>query len=269
MSSNIIGGIGSLAGKKDKDDDVRMFMSPIDSQCIVLGSNRAGFLFDEEQGIKKSVMYRFDPKQSLVEILIQQTYVVAVYEHSISIYNMVTGDLLEEMGKLEKQKQGDLFKYNCAAVNPINPDVFLGSNNVQSSKKAIQCQVFEVKEITYQDQIEYLFDQCRIEEAWEVFTNKQSKSKNFAEKKRQFQLNIGWVMLMKSLDFEKVIENFKYSDVDPRELVLLFKDFVETSTQLSDHILRKPPFYLNQYIMQNKRETRATFDENKVHLQAK
>ena len=39
-----------------------------------------------------------------------------------------------------------------------------------------------------------------------------------------FNLNAGWILLSNSLEYVKVVEWFKTSDIDPREIILLFKD---------------------------------------------
>ena len=52
--------------------------------------------------------------------------------------------------------------------------------------------------------------------------NKQVKNRQgFDEKNKQFQLDSGWVLFSRKLDFGKAMELFKFSEVDPRELALL------------------------------------------------
>lgn len=53
-----------------------------------------------------------------------------------------------------------------------------------------------------------------------------------------FNLNAGWIMLMNSVDYEQVVSWFKKADIDPREIILLFKDLFETSLKLQANHLR-------------------------------
>jgi hypothetical protein len=43
-----------------------------------------------------------------------------------------------------------------------------------------------------------------------------------------------------------VIANFKQTDIDPREIVLLFKEHYETSSRLlsMEHLARKPTYFI-------------------------
>jgi hypothetical protein len=43
-----------------------------------------------------------DVNKVVVAIVMQEMYVIIVYESSVAIYNSVNGDFLEEKGKLDK-----------------------------------------------------------------------------------------------------------------------------------------------------------------------
>ena len=47
-----------------------------------------------------------------------------------------------------------------------------------------------------------------------------------------FNLNAGWIMLTQTVNYAQVVEWFKETPIDPREIILLFKDLYATSTQL-------------------------------------
>lgn len=59
-----------------------------------------------------------------------------------------------------------------------------------------------------------------------MFTQKGNKSSdNFGLRNRLFALDAGWQLLIHSVSsYDQVINYFKMTDVDPRELILLFKD---------------------------------------------
>lgn len=56
-----------------------------------------------------------------------------------------------------------------------------------------------------------------------------------------FNLNAGWIMLQNSVDYVQVVTWFKQTDIDPREIILLFKDLYLTSQQLQANHVRTPP----------------------------
>ena len=71
-------------------------------------------------------------------------------------------------------------------------------------------------EIPPEDQIEFLLSTGRIKEAKSLFLMKDSKGANFQQRNKEFNINAGWVSLIKQLDFNDVILYFKDSDLDPR-----------------------------------------------------
>ena len=67
----------------------------------------------------------------------------------------------------------------------------------------------------------------RITEANEIFMLKGNKGGgDFNQKHKQFFLDVGWIRLTKMLDFPAVLNDFRSTDLDPRELVLLYKNLL-------------------------------------------
>jgi hypothetical protein len=60
-----------------------------------------------------------------------------------------------------------------------------------------------------------------------------------------FNEDAGWVLINKKLDFEKAVDNFKYTDVDPREFVCLVKELYSSSNQIKQFIHEPQKFFLN------------------------
>ena len=54
------------------------------------------------------------------------------------------------------------------------------------------------------------------------------------------------------MDFDNVIQNYKQTDVDPREIVLLFREAYETSQRYLgvESLARKPTYFINKIIEQ-------------------
>lgn len=49
---------------------------------------------------------------------------------------------------------------------------------------------------------------------------------DFTAKTNQFDLDIGWIRLTKMMDFPGMLNDFKRTDLDPREMVLLYKNLL-------------------------------------------
>ena len=81
-----------------------------------------------------------------------------------------------------------------------------------------------MKEIPAQFQIDCLLNLAKIPEAKEIFMLKINKSDaDFSKKSDQFFLDCGWIRFIRKLDFKESLADFKSTNVDPRELVMLFK----------------------------------------------
>ena len=176
----------------------------------------------------------------------QETYVIFVYESSAAVYNASTGDKLEERVTVDKQ-----FKFRQACVNYKGSEVFLIAQNNSSGKNIVQSEVHQMLEIPPEDQIEFLLGTGRIKEAKDLFLIKENKGANFQARLKQFNIDAGWVYLLQALDFNEVINNFKQTDIDPREIILLFKDLYETSSKLApEYLARKPSYFIPKIVEQ-------------------
>ena len=49
---------------------------------------------------------------------------------------------------------------------------------------------------------------------------------DFTQKSNRFYLDVGWIRLTKMLEFKEVLNDFKSTDLDPRELILLYKNLL-------------------------------------------
>lgn len=46
--------------------------------------------------MKKQTTFRVDPTRPIQMIVMQEMYVIVIYENSVAVYNATTGDKLEE-----------------------------------------------------------------------------------------------------------------------------------------------------------------------------
>lgn len=113
-------------------------------------------------------------------LLIENQYVVAVYETNVQIYNAATGDLLQQDCNLDKRNDSAKFKYRNAAIKVQTndtsiSDVYLMSYNLTEKKGTVQSEIHLMKEISWEQQIDILLHSCRIMEAKEVFLTRGNK----------------------------------------------------------------------------------------------
>jgi hypothetical protein len=92
----------------------------------------------------------------------------------------------------------------------------------------------------------------RIAEAREIFNTRGKKSADvYSEKLNQFNMNAAWQTLKTKLDYQEVVNLFQQTDVDPRELILLFKDLYESSKNLQNMVVGVPTStFLRNYLLQ-------------------
>jgi len=166
-----------------------------------------------------------------VSIQIVAEYVFMVYDTSILIYSHTDGreKLLQEIepGSLNEIGSQNKFKYTRCAVNPIgdNSEIVLLAQNEKTGTKTTQTTMIVLREKDAQEQIKELVGKGKIQEAHDIFVRRTAakNTENFSRIKKEFDLNAGWQMLNLGHP-EKMLSFFKNSDVDPRELIILFDD---------------------------------------------
>lgn len=93
------------------------------------------------------------------------------------------------------------------------------------------------------------------------------------QKNKEFNLDAGWQLLLNRVDYQKVVDWFKLADIDPRELILLFKDLYDSSPTIRKyHVKQQPRHFLKQLlqnIKMNSMGADSNFDEIDKHREAK
>ena len=110
----------------------------------------------------------------------------------------------------------------------------------------------------------------KVKEAQEVFISKHAKNtENFQKSLKQFNLDAGWQLLNIGKP-DKVLNFFKQSEVDPRLLIMLFKELQEDlRPTLNDHVtnIGRHIFLSSQYTSNQTRDT--DFDVQREEMKAK
>lgn len=163
-----------------------------------------------------------------------EIYVIVVYETTVAIFNSQTGDFLEEQGVLDR------FKYRAACLNHQTGDIYLLAHNTSKAANIVQTMICQLKEIPAQDQIDFLLSSCRIDEARDIFNLKENKGDGtFTSKTNQFDLDVGWIKFTKMLDLKGMLNDFKRTDIDPRELIVMYKHLlIYNPESLKKHFTR-------------------------------
>lgn len=76
-------------------------------------------------------------------------------------------------------------------------------------------------------------------------------------------------MLKHKVEYKEVINLFQNTDVDPRELILLFKDLYETSNNIKKMITQMPNTFMRGYIQNYYMNNLGSHDIEKRHKEAR
>ena len=107
-------------------------MSLSKTSCLILTSNSEAMYLDEIAGPRKQIIFKLDPTKVIVNIVMQEMYVIIVYESSVAVYNSTKGDFLEEKAKLDKS-----LKYKFASANFAGTELYLVAQNSSSGKNIV------------------------------------------------------------------------------------------------------------------------------------
>lgn len=139
-------------------------MAVFKDKCLVVlnQGKKAQFIQPEIQGaLQQSPQFSLESGKPLVSILlVENQYVIAVYETSVNIYNASTGDLLQTDANIEGKNGPLKFKFKNAAVNVQTnannsiSDVYLLSANQVEKKGTVQSEIYMMKEISWEQQID-------------------------------------------------------------------------------------------------------------------
>jgi hypothetical protein len=70
-------------------------------------------------------------------MIVDTQYMVAIYENMVGIYNLSTGHLLQELGRIEMYNGTQKFKFTTGVVNMENRNLFICAKNEKKSDKDI------------------------------------------------------------------------------------------------------------------------------------
>ena len=168
------------------------------------------------------------PNKNMIKSMhLANNYVLIVYEYSVLIYDKF-GTLLQEISadQLNPPTRGTKFRYTDGCVNPVgdNTEIVLHCENQLSDRQMTQTLLIILREKNVEDQIEQLLHMLRIPEAIQVLNTRLTKNTdNYFRIRDKFDLDAGWVLLTEG-EPENAKKHLQTSNVDPRELILLFDD---------------------------------------------
>ncbi len=141
---------------------------------------------------------------------------------------------------------------------------------MKKSDKETQSEIYLLREKSVETQIAYLMGMCRIREAREIFMTRGNKSADlYGEKLKRFNMDAAWQMLKIKLEYKEAVNEFLKTDIDPRELILLFKDLYDTSNNLKKMVVGVPTTFLRNYLQNFYLNNTSTPEIEKKHKEAK
>jgi hypothetical protein len=193
-----------------RDKCLVMSKSQKKAKFLIEGKDPTGKEDDRNIGyMDNKLIFKIDQNRTCVTmLLVENQYVILVYENAVTIMNAKNGDALQDLDKFDQMNQGMKFKFKYATVNIENKNVFLVSHN-EKSKDNLKSQVWMIREKPYEDQIQYLMGMCRINEAREIFNTRSNKSTDlYGERLKRFDMDAAWQLLKLRLDFKQVVSLF-------------------------------------------------------------
>lgn len=86
---------------------------------------------------------------------------------------------------------------------------------------------------------------------------------------KQFNLDAGWQLLTQRTDYKQVVGYFKMTDVDPRELILLFKELYQTCPMIKSMVNNVPEHFLINHLQNQQIKNGSSFKIDDKHREAK
>lgn len=104
-------------------------------------------------------------------------------------------------------------------------------------KKETAAEITMLREFPPEEQVDFLLLNCRIDEARNIFnTRVNKKASDHTNLSHKFNIDAAWCQLRNTIDYSEV-KNLEKSGIDPRELIMLFKDLVESSSDFKNHAI--------------------------------
>ena len=147
---------GNIVAKLDLvNQDVPM-MSVYKDKCLVVSKlgKEAQYLETKDGGsLKDRPFFDLESNTPLVSIqLVDNEYVVAVFETFVKIFKASNGQELQKLGFLDKRAQQTMkYRYKLSQINPAESEIILLANNTKEAKGTVQSEIYVMREITYEE----------------------------------------------------------------------------------------------------------------------
>jgi len=156
----------------------------------------------------------------LLTMGLYKNYIIVQYDTLIEVFDANDSSKVQEIGN-ENNGVGKLLS--------VSPKRIFFMNALQPDKKgSIQTQqIWELKELAFQKQINKLLSELKIEEALNIFNNNISSSdENKGKKVEQFFLDCGWACIKKN-EFRKAFQYIQLTNFNPFEFIYLFYNVLD------------------------------------------
>ena len=149
-------------------------MAVFKDKCLVVlnQGKTAKFISNENDGrLMEKPTFNLDNGKPLTTILlVENHYVIAVFDTLVQIYSALSGDLLQEEGRLDGKSQILKFKYRTASIklhanNETISEVYLNAYKTNEKKGTVFSEIYYMKEVGWEQQVDSLLYAGRIDEA--------------------------------------------------------------------------------------------------------
>ena len=196
----------------------------IESTCIknvagpwLIYTNTIGLLM--EQNIPKQqnpIMFGSKP---LVTMGVYKNYIISLHDSLIGVFDANDSSQVQEISL----ESGSIGKFLAVGQKRV----FYVISAFSDKKELNSFQIWELKELAFEKQINKLLCESKIEEALNILNNNISSSNEDKPKKlEQFFIDCAWTLLKKS-DFSKSHCYAKLANFNPFEFIYLFKNILD------------------------------------------
>ncbi len=172
----------------------------------------------------------------IISMAVKDYYLIVLRETNVGIYNLMDYTKVQDI-ELEKNDLG-----RALAID--GERVLIAVDVSADGKKDAFGQIVYLQAISAEEQMKKLLLQCRITEAMKIFSqNCVPADADFEIKKEQFNIEAAWALFI-MFDFDKAVEFFLSVNYDPRELLALLPDMLDTKagdsyTTLKEIVVQK------------------------------
>jgi len=141
---------------------------------------------------------------------------IIMSDRELRVYNPDKNKMLQNFGKII-EPSGRYTAIGCKKY-----EVIIAYNPNPSSRKQSKTLLKILKGAPIDQQITMFLREGKDLDAERIFYIENQAKRNFADLRKEFDLNTGWIKFFERLDFENAVNNMIDGNIDPREMMFYF-----------------------------------------------